>query len=66
MPWADGLNSFLTTGVKMETMEKVETITLPMKLVNDLAGYIATKPFQEVAGLIGALQAEVAKQNPNK
>ena len=50
----------------METMEKVETITLPMKLVNDLAGYIATKPFQEVAGLIAALQAEVTKQNPSK
>jgi hypothetical protein len=50
----------------METMEKVETIVLPMKLVNELAGYIATKPFQEVAGLIGAIQAEVAKQNQNK
>jgi hypothetical protein len=61
--WRKG---FLTGGVKMETMEKVETLTLPMKLVNDIAAYIATKPFQEVAGLIGALQAEVAKQNPPK
>jgi hypothetical protein len=66
VPWANGVKGFLTTGVKMETMEKVETITLPMKLVNDLAGYIATKPFQEVAGLIAALQAEVTKQNPSK
>jgi hypothetical protein len=50
----------------METMEKVETVTLPIKLVNELASYIATKPFQEVVGLISALQAEVAKQNPPK
>ena len=41
----------------------MESITLSTTLVNQILGYLATKPFQEVASLIDAIQKEGQKQD---
>ena len=35
---------------------------MPLTLLNDVLGYLGTRPYQEVAGLVNALQAEFQKQ----
>jgi hypothetical protein len=40
----------------------METVTLSTKLVNQVLSYLATKPFQEVAPLIEAIQAEATQK----
>ena len=41
------------------------TLVLPTPLVNELATYLASKPYVEVAGLINSLRQCVAIQLPN-
>ena len=43
----------------------MESITLSTTLVNQILGYLATKPFQEVAPLIDAIQKEGQKIAPD-
>jgi len=40
----------------------MENITLSTQLINNLVAYLATRPFQEVAGLIGAIEKEAQAQ----
>tara|TARA_R110000868_G_scaffold341301_1_gene602153 strand:+ start:201 stop:371 length:171 start_codon:yes stop_codon:yes gene_type:complete len=40
----------------------MENLNLSIKLVNEVLGYLATRPYQESAGLINAIQAEFQKQ----
>jgi len=43
----------------------MDKITLSSQLINNLVAYLATRPFQEVAGLIGAIEKEAqAQQQP--
>ena len=44
----------------------MESITLSTTLVNQILGYLATKPFQEVAPLIDAIQKEGQKIAPDQ
>jgi hypothetical protein len=40
----------------------MENITLPTQLVNATLQYLATRPYQEVAGLIIAIEKEAQAQ----
>ena len=40
----------------------MDKITLSSQLINNLVAYLATRPFQEVAGLIGAIEKEAQAQ----
>ena len=43
-----------------------EQITLSTNLVNQVMAYLATQPYQSVAGLIQAIQQEAAPQVPQQ
>ena len=43
----------------------MENITLPTDLVNAVLQYMASRPYGEVFQLVGAIQAEAAKQMPS-
>ena len=40
----------------------MENVNISLKLLNDVLGYLGTRPYQESAGLITAIQAEFQKQ----
>ena len=40
----------------------MENLNVPLKLLNEVLGYLGTRPYQETVGLINALQAEFQKQ----
>jgi hypothetical protein len=40
----------------------MKEITLPIELANQIMAYLGTRPYQDVAGLIAALQQEAHKQ----
>jgi hypothetical protein len=40
----------------------MDKVTLSSQLINNLVAYLATRPFQEVAGLIGAIEKEAQAQ----
>lgn len=40
----------------------MDTITLDKQLVQDIANYLAEKPFKEVAGLIQKIGEQIQKQ----
>jgi hypothetical protein len=42
----------------------MESITLPIDLVNAILQYMASKPYGEVFQLVNVIQAEAAKQMP--
>lgn len=42
----------------------MQSINLSVDLVNNLLNYLGTKPFMEVAGLIGRIQEEAGPQVP--
>jgi hypothetical protein len=42
----------------------MESITLPIDLVNAVLQYMASRPYGEVFQLVGAIQAEAVKQAP--
>jgi hypothetical protein len=44
------------------TLDPKTPVTLPLGLVNDLLAYLGTKPYVEVQGVIGAVQATVVPQ----
>ena len=41
----------------------MENLNMPLTLLNDVLGYLGTRPYQEVVGLINALQTEFQKQS---
>jgi hypothetical protein len=43
----------------------MEKMTLPMQLINQILGYLGTRPYQEVYQLIEAIQKE-AQANAEK
>jgi len=43
----------------------MESITLPIDLVNAVLQYMASRPYGEVFQLVGAIQAEAVKQTLN-
>lgn len=42
-------------------MDKPTLFTLPDTIINSILGYLGTRPFQEVAGLIEAVQKNAVK-----
>lgn len=42
----------------------MKELTLPIELANQIMAYLGTRPYQEVVGLIMALQQEAQKQAP--
>jgi len=40
----------------------MENVNISLKLLNEVLGYLGTKPYQESFGLITAIQAEFEKQ----
>ena len=40
----------------------MENLNISLKLLNEVLGYLGTRPYQEVVGLINGLQAEFQKQ----
>ena len=40
----------------------MENLNISLQLLNDVLGYLGTRPYQEVVGLINALQGEYQKQ----
>jgi len=42
----------------------VEKITLTVQLVNQIMGYLGTRPYQEVFQIINGLQDEAKSQSP--
>jgi hypothetical protein len=41
----------------------MENLTLSVQIVNQIIGYLGTRPYQEVFQLIEALQSEAKAQN---
>ena len=41
-------------------------VKLPIEFLNQLCGYLATKPYQEVAQLLQVIQQAANEQSPNK
>ena len=39
----------------------METVTIKLATVNEVASYLATKPYREVAGLLAALNEDVTR-----
>lgn len=40
----------------------MENLVLPLQLVNEIIGYLSSRPYQEVVGLISTIQNEFQKQ----
>ena len=40
----------------------MESVNISLKLLNEVLGYLGTRPYQESVGLINAIQAEFQKQ----
>lgn len=47
--------------VKDQTNSEVEKATVPVEVLNNILGYLSTKPFNEVAKLIESLVSSVNK-----
>jgi hypothetical protein len=44
----------------------MENLNVSIRLLNDILGYLGTRPYQEVVGLVNALQEEFKKQSEVK
>ena len=42
----------------------MQSMTLPVELINAILQYMASRPYGEVFQLVGAIQAEAVKQAP--
>jgi hypothetical protein len=40
----------------------MENVNISLKLLNEVLGYLGTRPYQESVGLINAIQSEFQKQ----
>jgi len=41
----------------------MENLNVSLKLLNEILGYLGTRPYQEVVGLVNALQDEFKRQS---
>ena len=46
----------------MEKEMKIKTVTFETELIQTIMNYLGTRPYQEVASIINAIQVEVQKE----